>query len=159
MAWTDPRTWVAAETVTAALLNTHLRDNMTALAEWTSYTPTVTQSGAVTKTVTYGKYRTYGGTTDVQVFLTMTGSGTGNNVITVSLPTTSITSTEMTIGAGRIVDSGVRSDAVIVQLASTTTVKFLAVEAATPADYVGKVPNFALGSGDTISFFCTYENT
>ena len=28
MAWTAPRTWVATETLTAALLNTHLRDNM-----------------------------------------------------------------------------------------------------------------------------------
>jgi hypothetical protein len=28
MAWTAPRTWVAAEIVTAALMNTHLRDNM-----------------------------------------------------------------------------------------------------------------------------------
>lgn len=28
MAWTTPRTWVAAETVTAALMNTHLRDNL-----------------------------------------------------------------------------------------------------------------------------------
>lgn len=31
MAWTDPRTWVAGEFVTASLLNTHLRDNLNAL--------------------------------------------------------------------------------------------------------------------------------
>jgi hypothetical protein len=28
MAWTAPRTWVTSEVVTAALLNTHLRDNL-----------------------------------------------------------------------------------------------------------------------------------
>lgn len=28
MAWTAPRTWVASETLTAALLNTHVRDNL-----------------------------------------------------------------------------------------------------------------------------------
>ncbi len=28
MAWTAPRTWVTAETVTAALMNTHIRDNL-----------------------------------------------------------------------------------------------------------------------------------
>lgn len=28
MAWTTPRTWVTGETVTAALMNTHVRDNM-----------------------------------------------------------------------------------------------------------------------------------
>lgn len=33
MAWTAPRTWVAAENVTAALLNTHLRDNLLALKD------------------------------------------------------------------------------------------------------------------------------
>lgn len=31
MAWTAPRTWVAAETVTASLMNTHIRDNELAL--------------------------------------------------------------------------------------------------------------------------------
>lgn len=28
MAWTTPRTWVAGETVTASLMNTHVRDNL-----------------------------------------------------------------------------------------------------------------------------------
>ncbi len=28
MVWTAPRTWVTAETVTAALMNTHIRDNL-----------------------------------------------------------------------------------------------------------------------------------
>lgn len=31
MAWTSPRTWVDGETVTAALMNTHVRDNLNAL--------------------------------------------------------------------------------------------------------------------------------
>jgi len=31
MAYTNPRTWVPAETVTAALLNTHVRDNLVAV--------------------------------------------------------------------------------------------------------------------------------
>jgi hypothetical protein len=42
MAWTSPRTWVAGEIVTAALLNTHLRDNLLAASVWTSYTPATT---------------------------------------------------------------------------------------------------------------------
>lgn len=32
MAWTSPRTWVVGETLTAALLNTHIRDNENWLA-------------------------------------------------------------------------------------------------------------------------------
>lgn len=31
MAWTAPRTWVAGETVTAALMNTHIRDDLSYL--------------------------------------------------------------------------------------------------------------------------------
>jgi hypothetical protein len=31
MAWTSPRTWVASEIVTAAVMNTHVRDNLTEL--------------------------------------------------------------------------------------------------------------------------------
>lgn len=31
MGWTAPRTWVASEVVTAAIMNTHVRDNLTAL--------------------------------------------------------------------------------------------------------------------------------
>lgn len=38
MAWTNPRTWVTSETVTAALMNTHVRDNLKAIGDaWTSY--------------------------------------------------------------------------------------------------------------------------
>tara|TARA_R110000824_G_scaffold21078_6_gene78864 strand:- start:3332 stop:3619 length:288 start_codon:yes stop_codon:yes gene_type:complete len=31
VAWTAPRTWVSGELVTAALFNTHIRDNLNAL--------------------------------------------------------------------------------------------------------------------------------
>lgn len=39
MAWTAPRTWVTGETPTAALFNTHLRDNQLAATTWQDYTP------------------------------------------------------------------------------------------------------------------------
>lgn len=46
MAWTTPRTWVAGEVVTAALLNTHLRDNLNAVSGiWQSWTPTWSTTG------------------------------------------------------------------------------------------------------------------
>jgi hypothetical protein len=34
MAWSAPRTWVTAELVTAALMNTHVRDQYLAVGEW-----------------------------------------------------------------------------------------------------------------------------
>lgn len=44
MAYTTPRTWTAAETVTAALMNTHIRDNLAFLytQEFGSYTASST---------------------------------------------------------------------------------------------------------------------
>lgn len=41
MSWTDPRTWTAGETVTAAEMNAHVRDNFKALGDpQGSYSPT-----------------------------------------------------------------------------------------------------------------------
>ena len=37
MAWTTPRTWTTGETVTASLLNTHVRDNLTYLSAVKSF--------------------------------------------------------------------------------------------------------------------------
>ena len=43
MTWTTPRTWTTGETVTAAIMNAHVRDNFNAIGNaWTSYTPVVT---------------------------------------------------------------------------------------------------------------------
>jgi hypothetical protein len=55
MAWTSPRTWVAAEIPTAATLNTHIRDNFKAIGDpWTSYAPTVGNMTVGNATVTAG---------------------------------------------------------------------------------------------------------
>lgn len=45
MAWTAPRTWVTGELVTAALLNTHLRDNLLHLGESAGLTVDDTVTG------------------------------------------------------------------------------------------------------------------
>ena len=46
MSWTAPRTWVAAEVVSASIGNTHWRDNFKAIGDaWASYTPTWSASG------------------------------------------------------------------------------------------------------------------
>lgn len=65
MAWTAPRTWVVGELVTAALFNTHLRDNVTFLGAAriatvqaaqtttsTSYTDLTTSGPAVSPPIT-----------------------------------------------------------------------------------------------------------
>lgn len=55
---------------------------------WTAYTPTLTQSGTVTKTVDSARYTQVGKTITAQVYLTVTGSGTGGVGVLVGLPVT-----------------------------------------------------------------------
>jgi hypothetical protein len=53
-----------------------------------TWTPTLSQSGAVTKTVNHGVYTRRRGRFWAEAKMTVTGSGTGGNVITVSTPFT-----------------------------------------------------------------------
>lgn len=57
MGWTTPRSWAAAEVVTAALLNTHLRDNLLSAlirlddaASTTSYDSNTSLGGSINQT-------------------------------------------------------------------------------------------------------------
>ena len=86
MAWTSPRTWVASEVVTAAIMNTHVRDNLKAIGDaWTAYTPTFTNLtvGNGTLSASYvqaGKWVTYRGSLIFGTTTAVTGS------IIISLP-------------------------------------------------------------------------
>lgn len=55
---------------------------------WTDYIPSLTQSGAVTKTVTTAKYSRVGRLITVEFALAITGTGTANNSIQMGLPVT-----------------------------------------------------------------------
>ncbi len=48
MAWTAPATWTTSEVVTAAKMNTHIRDNLLAVDDhetWVAWVPALTASG------------------------------------------------------------------------------------------------------------------
>lgn len=85
MAWSPPRTWVAGEKITAALLNTEIRDNLLAFGgAWQDYTPewssTGTQPGLVDGTIA-GHFAEFGDFVIVRLVLTagsFTSFGTGN---------------------------------------------------------------------------------
>lgn len=67
MAWTTPRTWVAGEVPTAAIMNTHVRDNLNALKD----PPTaVAQNFNVALSTTSTSFANM---TGVEVTLTTTG--------------------------------------------------------------------------------------
>jgi hypothetical protein len=154
MAWTTPRTWVAGEVVTAALLNAHVRDNLLAVSGlWTGYTPTISGFAG---TLTVARYTQIGKTVSVYVKYTVTSvSGT----MSVSLPATASTNMAAGTGAPSIGRAIVIDNPAVniyfgdVYPASTTTVQFFA-----PAGplFAAAVP-ITWTSGDTISFSATYE--
>jgi hypothetical protein len=161
MAWTTPRTFVAAAVLTAAQLN-ETRDNLKALlpldiAAYTAWTPTITQVGNPTKTVTYARYQQFGKMVTAYWKLAVTSAGTTNNAITVSIPVTAKQSDQY---SGTFVFTDQSTGAIYVgtaQLASTTTVQGLLSSTSGVTAVIGVAPNLPLASGDTLWGSITYE--
>jgi hypothetical protein len=124
-----------------------------------SYTPTLTQSVTVTKTVVLARYVMIGKMVFLWIGLNPTGAGTTNTAITVSLPVAAeagAASLGAIVGTGRYNDSGVGLYMLNVRIASSTTVNFLRSDTIQTANF-GQDPNFAIASGDAFQFSATYE--
>ena len=133
---------------------------------WSSWTPTVTQSGAVSVTVDYGRFARYGRTIVAECRLAVTGSGTGSNLITLSLPATAATSNDLPIGDGWIKDtSDSRDYRGQARLATASTVYFVDTFVAPAFTFTGgasmgsgaNTMSAGLASGDTIGCRLVYE--
>lgn len=152
------KTFVAGDVLTAADVNTYLTGEGGA---WTTYTPTLNQSNTVTATVTRAVWARYGRTIHFQVFLAVTGTGTANNQVTVSLPATAASSGFTVIGGGYISDSsaGPANYVGITYLASTTTAGLQSTNSTALGllGFSGTPFTAALASGDTITIAGTYE--
>lgn len=154
MAWTSPRTWVAGETVTAALLNTHVRDNLKAIGDpLTSYTPSYTGLTIGNATVT-AKYLQAGKLVigEVKIVFGSTSSFSAGFTVTlpvaaavINLPVGSIYLNDTSAGANR-------TGAALVQ-SGGTTVAFIDGAGA----LVTNTSPWTWANGDTISFPFTYE--
>lgn len=73
----------------------------------TAHTPVVTQSVTVTKTTTMSRYAKIGRLVIWAFYLTVTGSGTASQVVTVTLPFTAAATAGSLCGVGYIYDSSV----------------------------------------------------
>ncbi len=125
---------------------------------WTSWTPTVTQSGSVTVTNTRSRYARYGRTIHVTLSLSVTGSGTGSNAVYVSLPATAAANGIYGIGGGSIFDTSASAEyRGLAYFDSTTTVTMQPTDGST-SNFLG-VTHFTAGlaSGDLIRMAFTYE--
>jgi hypothetical protein len=89
MAWTSPRTWVAGETVTAALMNTHVRDNMKAQGDaWTAFTPTFSGAWTLGNGTLEGWYMKMGRYVTAKVKLTVGSTTAPSGNFGLTLPWT-----------------------------------------------------------------------
>lgn len=125
-------------------------------AVWETWTPAVTQSGAVTATTTLARYMRIQKLVIAVAKMTITGTGTANNAVTLSLPITANNTAQM-IGSGFIYDASANLlDLVICEGATTTTTKFYRDGVGANA-FWGIDRNIALANGDVISVTLMYE--
>lgn len=162
MAYQAPTTKTTGTLITAAIWNQDVVDNQNAafplgVGAWTSFTPTLTQSGAVTKT-TDAKYMRIGRTVHFKIKLIVTGSGTAANAVRVGLPVAAAAATDFFIGQGIIYDSSATLlYRALVTMADADEV-FLSPTNSTVADVLG-ITQFTAGlaSGDVVTLSGTYE--
>lgn len=114
---------------------------------WNSYTPTLTQSGAVSKTVTYAKYLQFGKLFVAAFELTVTGSGTSGQPIYIGLPITGAAGVTA-VGTAWLFDSSAGVHYVGGFQRSSTTAAGIIVNGY--GSFVGASPSLALASGDNL---------
>lgn len=145
----NPFPFVANTVLTAAQLN--------GIGEaWTSYTPII-KGGAttVTATITYAKYAQVNKVLFVRVNAAVTSAGAVGGAISISLPTASTSTGDMTnVGTFVIKDAGTAYYSGAAILSGTTVVG----QSYNSGDYMGAlVPTMTLASGDIVSCSICYE--
>ena len=86
MAWTTPRTWTTGELVTAAFMNTHVRDNLLALTAWQAWTPTLTNLNIGSTGTQTARYVHAAGWVHYHYTATLAGSGISVGAVNITLP-------------------------------------------------------------------------
>lgn len=125
---------------------------------WTSYTPTLTQSATVNKTVTTGKYLTIGKVVHFECYLKITSSGTAGNNILIGLPVARVNSNDMVGGVAYLYDASAglyyRS---IVKFPNENVAAMFSTDS-TAAGYLGSdIFTAAVANLDEIAIFGSYE--
>ncbi len=126
---------------------------------WNTWTPTVTQSGSVTVTVTRATYFRAGRLIEFHASLAVTGSGTSSNAILMSLPVTAASSGHPINGSGYVSDSSAGFNYPgLAYLNSSTTVGLVSTAVGGGIGLLGSVSFTAgLASGDSVFISGTYQ--
>lgn len=127
---------------------------------WTDYTPTLTQSATVTKTVSYARYRKVGRKVDVAMLLSVTGTGTAGQEIVVGLPPfTPVQTNNQSAGVGDVFDSSAVLDYFAVVAIGSSTFKLFPTSVNGVTALGGAAFTAALANGDAIRATFSYEST
>lgn len=130
------------------------------VGRWGDWTPTVTQSGAVTVTVSRARYMADGNTVHIYVELSVTGTGTAGNAITIGgipaavQPVIVNGSDVSPLGTASVIDQG--TQAYYGFLVASTAASWHIMDSNTRGQ-IGVNPSFALANTDIIAFRATYE--
>jgi hypothetical protein len=122
---------------------------------WTSFTPTLTQPGAITKTNTYSRWTRFGRTILASFSLAVTAAGTAGSPVQVGLPFSCAVGGQ-TAGSGWIYDASTTTRYAGSWEASGTTVVALVTDV-TGGNVWGAVPSLALASGDVMEGILLFE--
>jgi hypothetical protein len=128
------------------------------VGRWVDWTPTVTQSGSVTFTITFCRYIVQDNVVNIRGRLAITSAGTGNNNIVIGAGPAAIApaNAQNIMGGIRVTDTGT-ADYVGALLWNSSTQLVGQVHSTGATTFIGVNPNFALASGDIIGFFAVYE--
>ena len=142
--------------LTSAQVNTYCKHTGDA---WNTWTPTVTQTGSVTVTVTRATYFRAGRLIEFHATLAVTGSGTGSSQVLMSLPVTAASSGHAINGSGYITDTSASLNySGFAYLSSTTAVGLSPAGSGVGFGLLGFVGfTAALASGDGIHISGTYQ--
>ena len=168
MAWTAPRTWVAAEKPPASTLNTHIRDNFKAIGDaWTAYgsgaswTSTGTAPSLGNGTWT-GKYMQAGKLVIFRIVLTMGSTTTfGTGTYSLALPVAAASDIGRKVVVGNARDDSAAGDfyieGLITNSATTASLRTLPTTAGNALVVVSNTVPFTFANLDSITLDGTYE--
>lgn len=152
------KTFAAGNVLTAADTNLYLMHEGGA---WSTWVPVVTQSGTVTCTVNRAVYARASRLIHFEALLTVTGSGTANNDISVTLPVAAAFAGNSFAGMGQVYDASAPDFIYWGPLVKTsTTVVKIASDSGTTGRYLGGTSAaFAAGlaTSDSITIHGFYE--
>ena len=125
------------------------------IGTWQDWTPTISQPGSIAKTISNARYTQINNLIVAYSQMSVTGTGTTANPVTISLPLPSLKTTQ-NVGNGGIFDSSTNTMYHFWMYPNSTTTVWLVGDWAGNGVW-GTNPSIGLGNGDSFYFFMTYE--